>query len=394
MKLDWASGLSGATGPFATVVVDAGRDAAGAAHDIEVRWEAHARDLAALGAPDDVVKSLGDVVTAPHGRPGAVGRLTVANADGVVLDLLLPEVPVRESTLWGPVPQLLPAVRALGGRPSYVRADVDSAGGEIHVVTPWGEAARETVEGDHDVLHRVPGGGWSHRRYQRRVEDSVARNAEEVARALAEVVRQYRPDLVIVGGEEKAVTDLLAQSPGDVTRHVHRIHRDGEVAELVSRHARKRRAALLDRFAGAEARQQEAVQSLPDVVTALQRGQVEEVLLVDDPRSDLTLWATGAPEQLALDQGDLEAMGAGRGERVRADAAITWAVAGTGAGITLFARDPEGGGLDPDTDGEAEPRLRDGIGALLRWNDESTPHDAAPSMPGHGEPPGEGHEGG
>ena len=79
-------------------VIDAGRDDESAAREVELRWEAHARDLSALGAPDDVVKSLGDVVTAPHGRPGDAGRLTVATRDGVVLDLLLPEPPVREST--------------------------------------------------------------------------------------------------------------------------------------------------------------------------------------------------------------------------------------------------------------------------------------------------------
>jgi hypothetical protein len=52
-----------------------------------------------------------------------VARLTAATHDGVVLDRLLPKAPVRESTLWGPVPQLLQAVRALEGRPSYVRAE-------------------------------------------------------------------------------------------------------------------------------------------------------------------------------------------------------------------------------------------------------------------------------
>jgi hypothetical protein len=404
MKLDWAAGLSGTTGPFATVSVDASRDEPDAAREIELRWQAHARRLADLGAPDAVVKALGEAVTAPHGRAGDVGQLLVATADGIALDLVLPRPPVRESASWGPVPQLLPAVRALNGRLSYVLAEVDSAGGAIHVVTPWGEAASEEVRGDHDVLHRVPGGGWSHRRYQRRVEDSVARNADEVARALAAIVREHRPDLVLVGGEEKAVTDLLDQSPGEVTGRVHRVHRgsrapgagnearDAEVAELVARHARERRAAVLDRFTGAEARQEAAAQSLPDVVAALQRGQVDELLLVDDPSSDLTLWATGVPEQLALDRDELGAMGAGTGERARADAAIVWAVAGTGAGITLFARDPEDPRHDPDADGEAEPRLRDGIGAVLRWFDESTPRDGAPSMPGHGEPPGERHE--
>jgi hypothetical protein len=168
--------------------------------------------------------------------------------------------------------------------------------------------------------------------------------------------------------------------------------RDAEIAAVLAEWLRERRAALLERFAAAEARQDNAVQSVPDVVTALQRGQVDELLLVDDPSSDLTLWATGAPEQLAVDRADLAAMGVGdAAQQVRADAAIVWAVAGTGAGITIFDPGPRDPSLDPDAGHEPPPRLRDGIGAILRWDDAATPHDGAPSMPGHGEPPGEGH---
>src|SRR5690349_2048031 len=295
MRIDWAAGLSGATGPFATVAMDVSRHDATGGHETDVRWEDHARRLAELGAPDEVVTALGATLTSAHGRPGDVGRLAVATAaDGVVLDVLLPVPPVRESTQWGPVPHLLPGVRALNDHASYAVAIVSSGGGEIHLVTPFGEAARQEVAGDHDVLHRVPGGGWSQRRYQQRVEDSVARNAAEVAQELGRIVRAERPDLVFVTGQEKSVTDLLAQAPAEVTDRAVRIHEgrpDDAIAEAVASWLRDRRAEVLDRFASAEARQQEAVQSLPDVVAALQRGQVDELLLVDDPSSDLELWA-------------------------------------------------------------------------------------------------------
>jgi hypothetical protein len=406
MRLDWASEVTGKTGPFATVAVDVSRNEEDAAHDVELRWEAHARRLAERGAPDDVVKALGDVVTAPTGRGGPAGRLAVATADdGVVLDLVLPEPPVRESVVWGPVPQLLPAARALRDRITYILAEVDSAGADVEVVTPWGSSTRD-VTGDHDVLHKVPGGGWSHRRYQMRVEDSIARNAEEVARRLGEFVREVRPDVVILAGEPKSVSAVLDSAPGEVTERSVRVQhgsraakegetaRDEEIAAVLEQKLRERRAAVFEKFAAGEARQDLAVQSLPDVVAALQRGQVDELLLVDDPSSDLRLWATGQPEQLALDREDLASMGvADRAEQVRADAAIVWALAGTGAGITIFDDAPEDPGLEggadsPDGAAERPPRLRDGIGAVLRWDDASTPHDGAPSMPGHGEPPG------
>jgi hypothetical protein len=233
-----------------------------------------------------------------------------------------------------------------------------------------------------------------------RVEDSIARNAGEVARHLGELVREVRPELVFVAGEPKSVTEVLDAAPGEVTDLAVRLQhgsraakegetaRDAEITAAIEAKLGERRAAVFDRFAAGEARQDTGVQSLPDVVAALQRGQVEELLLVDDPSSDLTLWATGQPEQLAIDRSDLAAMGAAdEAQQVRADAAITWALVGTGAGITLYADAPEDAALDPGTE-ERPPRLRDGIGAILRWDDASTPHDGAPSMPGHGEPPG------
>jgi hypothetical protein len=396
--MDWAAGLTDLSGPFATVVLDASRDQAISDREVYLRWDAQARSLAEAGAPGDVIAALAPAVTAPTGRSGSVGRLAVAHDGRVALDLVLPEPPVRESSLWGPVPDLLPAVRALRGYLRLVLAEVDSAGAEIHVVTPWGEAAHREVEGDHDVLHRVPGGGWAQRRYQARVEDSVARNADEVAEALADVVRRYRPELVLLAGEEKAVSEVLDSAPAEVSNRVVRLRhgrraagaderaRDEEVGVAVAERLREQAADVIDRFSREEALQLAAVQGVQDVVTALQRGQVEELLLVNDPSSDLTLWATGRPEQLAIDPAELPSMGAADGQRTRADAAIVWAAIGTGAGITLFDDLPN----DPLDDREAEspPRLRDGIGALLRWVDESTPRDAAPTMPGHGEPPG------
>jgi hypothetical protein len=270
-----------------------------------------------------------------------------------------------------------------------VLAEVDRTGADLHVVTPWGETTGVEVTGEHDVLHRFGGGGWSHRRFQQRVIDSEERNAAEVAKELGDLAREHHPDLVLVAGDERAVAKVADSAPAHVADRLVRLRSGGrapgsddaalqaEIDEVVAGKLRERRAAVLDRFAGAEARQDTAVQSVPDVVTALQRGQVDELLLVDDPSSDLMLWSGGRPEALAVDRGDLEAMGVTEAHQVRADAALIWALAGTGAGITIF--DAAGEGDD------APPRLRDGIGATLRWDDASTPHDLAPSMPGHGE---------
>jgi hypothetical protein len=175
--MDWAAGLTDLSGPFATVVLDASRDQAMSDREVYLRWDAQARSLAEAGAPGDVIAALAPAVTAPTGRSGSVGRLAVAHDGRVALDLVLPEPPVRESSLWGPVPDLLPAVRALRGYLRLVLAEVDSAGAEIHVVTPWGEAAHRRWRSD--VLHRVPGGGWAQRATGPAWRTRWARNADE-----------------------------------------------------------------------------------------------------------------------------------------------------------------------------------------------------------------------
>jgi hypothetical protein len=128
----------------------------------------------------------------------------------------------------------------------------------------------------------------------------------------------------------------------------------------------------MDRFREAEGRQDVAVQGLDAVLDTLRRGQVDELLLRDDPTSPLQLWVGGAPGAVAQRRSELESMGEQHPERIRAGAALVWAVLSTDAGITLV--------------GDEAP-VAEGVAALLRWSDRSTPHDAVPSMPGHGRRP-------
>jgi hypothetical protein len=75
------------------------------------------------------------------------------------------------------------------------------------------------------------------------------------------------------------------------------------------------------------------------------------------------------PLQIALTRDELEAMGVDEGAReLRADIALVRAALGQDAGLT-FAVD---GSVD----------LVDGVGAILRWTDSSTPSEAVLSQSG------------
>lgn len=84
------------------------------------------------------------------------------------------------------------------------------------------------------------------------------------------------------------------------------------------------------------------------------------MLIVDDPSATGELWIGPEPTEIATDPRQLSAMSVTDPAKVRADAALVRALVGTDAELTV---------LGPD---EA-PELTDGVGAVLRYVDASTP---------------------
>ena len=111
--------------------------------------------------------------------------------------------------------------------------------------------------------------------------------------------------------------------------------------------------------------------ALDDVIEVLRRGQVSELVLHVDALSqglsEQQLWVGDEPLQLASSPDDLAAIGVSDGARqLPADVALVRAAIGQDAGVT-FA---ENGSVD----------LVDGIGAVLRWSDGSTPSESVPTQ--------------
>ena len=376
-------------GPFTSVSFDAGRAGESAAGEIPARFRALADDLKQRGAPEADIAALREVATALPGRGGELTRLSVARAGEVVLDLVLPGAPPRDECTFGPAPHLLPVPRSLRWPAPYLIVEADRAGASIEVVDEWGaEADVEQVEGSHELLHKVPAGGWSHRRIQARVQDSWDRNAAEVAAEVDRVVAALAPAAILLAGDPYAVGALsrawgaaaaelaVHLDSGGRAAGVHEAARRAAITHALQELERDHRAELTDRFAGAIARQQEAVEGLAAVVDSLRRGQVDHLLLKDDPTSTVTLWSGPEPLQIGADRADVSAMGVDQPVRMRADAVLLRAVYASGGDVLLL--------------GDDDVRPTEGIGALLRWSDAATEHDAAPAMPGHGQAPGGG----
>jgi hypothetical protein len=123
------------------------------------------------------------------------------------------------------------------------------------------------------------------------------------------------------------------------------------VAEAADRHLRE----ALDRYR-AQLGDGTASTGLTEVVTHLQRGQVDTVLLVNDPSSTDLLWIDpDDPTVVSVDDHVLRESGVRDPQKVRADAALVRAISGTGARLVL---------VGPD-----EAPRRHGIGAVLRYAD-------------------------
>ncbi|PPK98136.1 hypothetical protein CLV92_102289 [Kineococcus xinjiangensis] len=383
MRLDWLKPATEDAGTYVSVVFDATRNDETGAHEIDLRWQDAREQLVKAGAPAAALDAVGEVAVQPTGVGGRIGRAVVATESGVVIDRILPQPPVREESTAGPVPNLMPLVRSLADDVHYVLVELDRVGADItvaHSASP-GEAQEHTVDGDHDVLHKYHGGGWAHRRFQLRVQDSWDQNAATVAEDLDKIIAKERPAAVFVTGDVKAqhslrskatqrVLELLEEVPGG-GRHagVREDLFEQNLTEALERVRAGRRSAVVDQFEQEIGRVRNglidgassglAVEGLAAVVDALRRSQVRVMLVRDDPSSTATLWTGPDPMLIGTSREDVEAMGVSAPVQVRADAALVRALAATDAEIELVM---------------VRPQMAEGIGALLRYVDESTPH--------------------
>ncbi|MDQ0374237.1 baeRF2 domain-containing protein [Cellulomonas humilata] len=387
MDLHWLKPLLGRPSPFTTVYLDATRTGANADAEAADRWRAVRRSLERDGASAGVLDDIAELVSVPTGVRGPHGRVVVADADGVVVDRVLSEPPAQSHAMFGPAPALLPAVRAADETVTYLLVAVDRNGADLTwaaggTVRTEGGPETETVDGGHDDVHKTREGGLD-RRSQTRAEDSWGRNAEAVAAVLDKRVAERGPNLVLITGDVRAVA-LVREAVGQPTRELlvdvpgggrgeglKKGSFEAHVAETLAAYRKKRSDAVLDRFREAQGRGGGAVTTLEDVIEVLRRGQVAELVLhVDSLTSglaDRTLWVGPEPLQVATSAGDLASIGVtGGAEEMDANVALVRAALGQDAGLT-FAED---GTVD----------LVDGIGAVLRWSDDSTPSEAVPTQ--------------
>lgn len=350
-------------GDVVTAYVDVSRTSETGAQEVETRINNLTRELDAAGIDESTASAVTERVARPTGHGGDASRVVVARQGEVATDLVVGDG-VADHHHVGPVAHLLQLARALSDAVGYVLVRVDHSGADITVSDTLGLDERELVsEGDHDVLHKVPGGGWSHRRFQSRAEDSWDRNADTVAKDLERLVREADPDLVLLAGDPRGISRIRESVSGQLAERLevleHGSRADGasderldeEVVAAVQRCRTRRIDAVLDRLGPADAPKAVGV---GETLEALRRGQVETLILLRGALDDREAYAGPEPLLLATDPGELRALGIEEPQRDSLEELLLRAALGQDADL-LPLHAPVGA-------------LPDGVGAVLRFS--------------------------
>jgi hypothetical protein len=379
MKLASLKPLLDHEGPLTTVCLDVTRPDEVGDREIRNRWHALKRALEHQGTPAATIEAIADVALRPTHVPGPHGRFVVADGTDILFDRVLADAPAREEAFHAGVVSLMPAAQAIDEAVRYLLVEVDRNGANL--IWSGLDLPDDHVEGGHDVLHKVHAGGWSQRRMQTRVEDSWERNAAVVAAELDRLVAEHHPEVVLLTGDVRAVAmirDEVGKQVAEILVDVAGGSRaDGVKAdafaerlhEAMERFRTQRRDVVVSRLREALGRG-DGVTALADVVEVLRRGQVAELVIADDgigipaPLAARELWVGDDALAIAMRRSEIVGLGA-EPRQVRADIAVLRAAVAQDAGVTFV---PEG-----------TAAMVDGIGAVLRWTDPATPHEAAPS---------------
>src|SRR3954462_6992711 len=305
MDVSFLAPVFAATGPFATACADVTHTTENADTELDLRVRAVAERLTEEGAPETVVEAVRTRLLEGNdgGEAGTLkGRAVVVASDGsVVLDQALVDAPMREIAEWSPQPNLVPILRQLPGRVPHIVVLTDRTGADItYMGLPGQVDEEETVEGDTFQIRKFQGGGWAHHRYQHNAENKWVHNAEEVAQKISSMARRLSPRFVLVAGDVRArqlLTDrasalwsdlIVSMDEGGRAAGADREPVDKRMEELVAEHEAREDAEVLEQIQAAGAHGL-SVTGTAAVVEALRKGQVETLVVPDDPGDDTLL---------------------------------------------------------------------------------------------------------
>jgi peptide chain release factor subunit 1 len=228
-------------------------------------------------------------------RPSANGIAIFAcsGADNYFEALQLDAPIHNHELLIGDRPHLYPLARLDDQFPRYAVVLADTKETRIFVLGLNRVERHERVTGRN--TRRVKSGGWSQARLQRRVDDQHLHHAKDVAESLERIVRNEAIPHVILAGDDVVLPLVRAQLPARVEeRLVDVLHLDAGTAERelleasiesLRRKDAETDAELIEQLLGEVRRGGLGVIGAENTLAALERGQVETLLIA--ARSDV-----------------------------------------------------------------------------------------------------------
>ncbi|MEU2084333.1 hypothetical protein ABZ569_21020 [Streptomyces albus] len=391
MRLPFLDPLYATEGAVASVYLDTSRDTGDPDRAVELRWRHARQELTAQGADARTLAALADGLDADREVADRHGRALFCADGQLVLAEELPQPPARDTARYSRVPDAMPLAvqhapdlpylavsvtrqRGTGGRPapsadtgpggpaSEAIEGAPGAGDEIVVGVQAGRWPMSRVAPGPVTWHRFPADAWQ--RGAARLAGTVNRMADESG-AQAIVVRGEEGDGWAQGVFVNRLPSKLAsrvitvEGTGPPGTAPGRALLEDDLATALDGRLNERDLLHIDRFLAQRARDRAACEGMTAAVAALQRGQVEALLVNLPGVAPQQLWGGPRPTHIAASEEDLWVFGAPSARTEPVESLLIRAVVGTGAELVVVPRD--------------ELALADGVGVLLRY--------AAPAAP-------------
>lgn len=322
----------------------------------ETRWAPLAAALRQQGAGEPDVSALEKVLAAPAMARAARGSHQVAafaRAGQVVAAVATTGWNEPDRAAFGSPTHVVPLLQWQQEHPPYVLCVIDRVGADLETCIGAGCApVRSSVEGPDDEIERNAPGGWeglTQGRYQRRAEDSWAHNAAAVAEAVTGALHRAEADILVLGGDVRAVQLLKEKLPAEVAKNVALTEiasgrsadgsqrsraalRQAAVRAVVG----ERTVALWDRFLEQRSPHGLAVEGVEETIAALAGGRVATLLVSAEPVAGKAWFSPDPTEVAAVGLGHAVPPEARKGPVV--DVAVRAAVL-TGASVRVIPSD-------------------------------------------------------
>lgn len=348
-------------GPFLTVHLTTESGVEQASPRNETRWRSRRSELAAAGAPEEVLALVDPLVGDAHLEGEAM--FIVATAGGVHHLSHWPSPPARELARWAALPSLVPLLDLRQSLPPHVLVVADRTGADVVAVGHDLPERSHSVDGDTHHGRKVQAGGWSQRRYQERAENVWEHNAKDVAEVATRLAERVDARLVVLAGDVRAVALLQEVLPDELAGMAQVL--DGSRADdgtegvdaaqleaVLAAVSAGETAALVDKLAEEHGQGDRGVLGPDDVAGALAKAQVEVLLVHDRADDERQAWFGDEPSVVATSPDTLRQLGIDEPHPGRLVDVFVRAALGTGAGVQVVAEDG---------------RLSGDVGALLRW---------------------------